>query len=167
MSYLRIAPHGSIFRYCVYASMVLTNACIIGFLTVLWTQCRYAMMMVVMMMIHPSSLSVLYPLLTSLLRPTHSPPSSYWNLLRTSRDCVNETPILLSQSVTTVINDFIVYVLPMPTLYRLQMPVAQRVGLMALFGVGSIVVLAVCMRTYWVHGELPASLVGRNRRRRR
>lgn len=42
LSYLRIAPRGSIFRYCVYASMVLTNACIIGFLTILWTQCRYA-----------------------------------------------------------------------------------------------------------------------------
>lgn len=59
----------------------------------------------------------------------------------------------MGQCITTVITDFIVYVLPMPTLYRLKLPPAQRIGLMALFGMGSVVVIAGCMRTYWVHCE--------------
>ncbi|KAK8024950.1 hypothetical protein PG990_002773, partial [Apiospora arundinis] len=80
-----------------------------------------------------------------------SPPSSYWNLDRTEQDCISEVPGIMSQAVVTVLTDFIVYVLPMPTLYRLSLPMRQRVGLMVLFGLGGVVVVAGCMRTYWVH----------------
>ncbi|KAK8092245.1 uncharacterized protein PG998_015077 [Apiospora kogelbergensis] len=79
------------------------------------------------------------------------PPSSYWNLLRTEQDCISEVPGLMSQTILTVLLDLAVYVLPMPTLYRLSLPVRQRVGLMVLFGLGGVVVVAGCMRTYWVH----------------
>ncbi|KAK7979912.1 ATP dependent DNA ligase domain-containing protein [Apiospora arundinis] len=80
-----------------------------------------------------------------------SPPSSYWNLDRTEQDCISEVPGIMSQAVVTVLTDFIVFVLPMPTLYRLSLPMRQRVGLMILFGLGGVVVVAGCMRTYWVH----------------
>lgn len=38
----------------------------------------------------------------------------------------------------------------MPTLFRLQMPLTQRISLIILFGLGTVVVLAGIMRTYWV-----------------
>lgn len=57
----------------------------------------------------------------------------------------------MGQTTVTVITDFIVYVLPMPTLWKLQLPLAQRISLMILFGFGGVVVIAGCMRTYWVH----------------
>lgn len=44
-----------------------------------------------------------------------------------------------------------VYVLPMPTLSRLRLPLIQRIGLMILFGFGSVVIIAGIMRNYWVH----------------
>ncbi|KAK8093403.1 hypothetical protein PG997_000088 [Apiospora hydei] len=80
---------------------------------------------------------------------------SYWNLSRTESDCISEVPGLLSQTILTVLIDFTVYILPMPTLYRLSLPLHQRLGLMVLFGLGAVVVAAGCMRTYWVyHVEL-------------
>lgn len=39
----------------------------------------------------------------------------------------------------------------MPTLFKLKLPLPQRIGLMALFGVGSIIVVAGSFRAYWVH----------------
>ncbi|KAK7949334.1 uncharacterized protein PG986_010220 [Apiospora aurea] len=80
---------------------------------------------------------------------------SYWNLSRTESDCISEVPGLLSQTILTVLIDFTVCVLPMPTLYHLSLPLHQRLGLMVLFGLAAVVVVAGCMRTYWVyHVEL-------------
>lgn len=80
-----------------------------------------------------------------------SPPSSYWNLNRTPHDCISEVPGLMTQTIITVLIDFTVYILPMSTLYHLSLPLNQRLGLMVLFGLGAVVVVAGCMRTYWVH----------------
>ena len=44
-----------------------------------------------------------------------------------------------------------VYVLPMMTLANLKLPLNQRIALMVVFGFGSIVVLAACMRLYYTH----------------
>ncbi|KAI0014830.1 hypothetical protein F4780DRAFT_154397 [Xylariomycetidae sp. FL0641] len=79
------------------------------------------------------------------------PASSYWILLPYNRDCIPEGPPLMGQTIVTVITDFMVYILPMPLLWALDLPVTQRVSLTALFGMGSVVVVAGCMRTYWVH----------------
>ncbi|KAJ0158878.1 hypothetical protein CTA2_10708 [Colletotrichum tanaceti] len=38
----------------------------------------------------------------------------------------------------------------MPTLFRLRMPLGQRVSLVVLFGLGTVVVVAGVMRTYWI-----------------
>ena len=80
------------------------------------------------------------------------PMTSYWDLeFTTKHDCVAEGPPILSQSICTAIADVFVYILPMPTLLTLKLPVLQRLVLMILFGMGAIVVFAVCMRIYWVH----------------
>jgi hypothetical protein len=44
-----------------------------------------------------------------------------------------------------------IYVLPMPTLYKLKLPSTQRIGLMILFGIGGVIVVAGSFRAYWVH----------------
>ena len=80
-----------------------------------------------------------------------SPISSYWNLARNESDCVSEAPALLSQAATTAVCDFIVWVLPLPALYQAKLPLAQRLALITLFSFGLVVVLAGCIRTYWIH----------------
>ncbi|KAK4040686.1 hypothetical protein C8A01DRAFT_46055 [Parachaetomium inaequale] len=84
-------------------------------------------------------------------RMTSDPVTSYWNLMYTQRDCVSELATTMSQAITTAIADFIVWVLPMPALYRAKLPLAQRLALITLFSFGLVVVVAACIRTYWIH----------------
>ncbi|KXH37460.1 integral membrane protein [Colletotrichum simmondsii] len=74
----------------------------------------------------------------------------YWTLFADWGNCIPEWPPLAGQGITNVLTDIAVYVLPMPTLFRLQMPLTQRISLIILFGLGTVVVLAGIMRTYWV-----------------
>ncbi|KAK4238313.1 hypothetical protein C8A03DRAFT_43912 [Achaetomium macrosporum] len=84
-------------------------------------------------------------------RTTCTPLSSYWNLLAGSRDCLPEGPPLIAHAATTICSDFLVWVLPLPSLYRAKLPLSQRLALIVLFSVGLLVVFAACIRTYWVH----------------
>ncbi|KAF2018532.1 hypothetical protein BU24DRAFT_458295 [Aaosphaeria arxii CBS 175.79] len=82
------------------------------------------------------------------------PISSYWKLVADHRDCIPEGPPLLVQSTLNVVTDFMIYALPIPTLFRLSLPVSQRIGLAILFGFGGVIVVAGSFRAYWVHYTL-------------
>src|SRR3954453_23778049 len=73
------------------------------------------------------------------------PLSSYWDLFRYERDCISESETLLAQASTTAIADFVVWVLPMPWLYRARLPLHQRLGIIILFSFGLFVVVAACI----------------------
>ncbi|KAF3799355.1 hypothetical protein GCG54_00001397 [Colletotrichum gloeosporioides] len=75
----------------------------------------------------------------------------YWDLTVMDRNCMAEWPPLAGQTITTVITDIIVYLLPMPTLFRLRLPVLQRIVLIILFSLGTVVVVAGIMRTWWTY----------------
>ncbi|KAL0780158.1 hypothetical protein CaCOL14_004642 [Colletotrichum acutatum] len=79
------------------------------------------------------------------------PAWHYWDLFMENRNCIEEWPPLAGQTITTVLTDFAVYVLPMPTLFRLRLPMMQRLILIILFSLGTVVVVAGIMRTYWAH----------------
>ena len=94
--------------------------------------------------------ALIFGFLTILWTQCH-PSKEYWGLFATDRQCVPEGPPVLSQAILTVFVDIMVYVLPMPTLCKLRLPIVQRIGLMILFGFGSVVIVASIMRTYWVY----------------
>ncbi|KAF4847464.1 Satratoxin biosynthesis SC1 cluster protein 4 [Colletotrichum siamense] len=75
----------------------------------------------------------------------------YWDLTALDRNCMAEWPPLAGQTITTVITDIVVYLLPMPTLFRLRLPVLQRIVLIILFSLGTVVVVAGIMRTWWTY----------------
>ncbi|KAK3986827.1 hypothetical protein QBC44DRAFT_332569 [Cladorrhinum sp. PSN332] len=79
------------------------------------------------------------------------PITSYWNILLSGRDCLPEGPPLLTQAAMTVVADFIVWVLPLPTLYKARLPLSQRIALIVLFSFGGVVVIAAVLRTYWIY----------------
>lgn len=54
--------------------------------------------------------------------------------------------MLMLYSVT----DLLVVVLPMPIIYRLQLPTQQQMGIIVLFGVGFLVTLAGAVRTVFL-----------------
>ncbi|KAI4708374.1 hypothetical protein J4E89_006998 [Alternaria sp. Ai002NY15] len=82
------------------------------------------------------------------------PISSYWTLQADHRDCIPEGPPLVVQSVLNVVTDFMIYALPIPTLFGLSLPTTQRIGLVILFSVGGVIVVASSFRAYWVHYTL-------------
>lgn len=47
-----------------------------------------------------------------------------------------------------------IYALPIPTLFKLSLPINQRIGLMILFGFGGVIVVASSFRAYWIHYTL-------------
>ena len=79
------------------------------------------------------------------------PISSYWTLIAGDGDCIPEGPPLVVQTIVNVVTDFMIYALPIPTLFGLTLPMIQRVGLAILFSVGGIIVVAGSFRAYWVH----------------
>lgn len=83
-----------------------------------------------------------------------SPISSYWDLTADHRDCIPEGPPLVVQSTLNVVTDFMIYALPIPTLFSLSLPWNQRIGLVVLFSVGGVIVVAGSFRAYWIHYTL-------------
>ena len=79
------------------------------------------------------------------------PAHKYWDLFDNNRHCVEEGPPLMGQIAVTILTDILVYVLPMPTLVRLNLPWSQRIILLVVFGFGAVVVVAGIMRLYYVH----------------
>jgi hypothetical protein len=47
-----------------------------------------------------------------------------------------------------------IYALPIPTLFRLSLPMPQRIGLVSLFSIGGVIIVAGSFRAYWVHYTL-------------
>jgi len=71
-------------------------------------------------------------------------------LARIRHDCVDEAPLLLAHTCITPILDFFVWVIPLPSLYHLKLPLSQRIAVIALFSFGLVVISAGCIRIYWV-----------------
>lgn len=51
--------------------------------------------------------------------------------------------------VVNTVADLIVAVIPIPLVWRLRMPLKQRVGVCVLFGLGLIVIVAGAVRSYY------------------
>ncbi|KAK4097878.1 hypothetical protein N658DRAFT_433124 [Parathielavia hyrcaniae] len=80
------------------------------------------------------------------------PLSSYWDPSPSSAEnCNPEDVHLLANASLTAICDFIVWVVPLPAIYAAKIPRSQRIALIALFSTGLVVIVAGCVRAYWIH----------------
>ena len=59
--------------------------------------------------------------------------------------------MLFAYAISTVIFDFIVWALPLPTIYGTSLPLSQRLALIALFSVGLCVVIAAAVRIHYLN----------------
>lgn len=134
VSYFRIAPDKSMFRKLVWGTAAIVLAAFITFLVALWLQCMYARCL------HVQGYT-----------DNNRPIASYWTLLAREGDCIPEGPPLVVQTVVNVVTDLMIYALPIPTLFNLSLPIIQRFGLVVLFSVGGVIVVAGSFRAYWVH----------------
>lgn len=66
------------------------------------------------------------------------PINSYWDLTIKDKKCYNQE---LASQVTSVLNsvsDFAVFLWPAPNIWRIQLPVQQRIALMFVFCLGVV-----------------------------
>ena len=61
-----------------------------------------------------------------------------WDVTITEGSCIDRTPLYMATAVLNMATDILLLVLPVPMVVRLQMPRAQKLGLICIFGVGSL-----------------------------
>ncbi|KEF63026.1 uncharacterized protein A1O9_01002 [Exophiala aquamarina CBS 119918] len=77
-----------------------------------------------------------------------------------SDHCINLIAFFYSNSIIMIVNDLILYLLPMWLLRNVDMLRGHRVGLYALFGFGGLVVLASVFRLVAVYGVATSDISG-------
>lgn len=80
---------------------------------------------------------------------TCSPVSDYWTLSLTPQKCINERMHLLLGGIINTLTDFLVFLLPLPTVLSLKIHRRQQILLCLLFGAGLIVCIAGTVRIWF------------------
>ncbi|KAL4918962.1 CFEM domain-containing protein [Aspergillus aurantiobrunneus] len=77
-----------------------------------------------------------------------SPISYYWNKWDGEHEgkCISHNNILLAHSTINIVLDVGIMAIPMPTLFRLQMPLEKRLGVSVMFAVGIVVTIISIFR---------------------
>ncbi|KAL8969484.1 MAG: hypothetical protein Q9183_001975 [Haloplaca sp. 2 TL-2023] len=69
--------------------------------------------------------------------------------------CLDRPALLWASSVLTLLNDIAILVLPIPILWRLQMPQSKKIGILGIFLLGSFVVLTTIIRLCYINDVIP------------
>ena len=65
-----------------------------------------------------------------------NPPSKTWDLTIVKGSCINKNAFYVASSVINVVTDIMIYLLPLRTVWTLQLPLRQRLGLLLVFMTG-------------------------------
>ncbi|KAF1940627.1 hypothetical protein EJ02DRAFT_435494 [Clathrospora elynae] len=91
--------------------------------------CVYASMFLVV----GYNIALVFPLIFAC-----TPFKRNWDITTTDGSCIDRTPLYMATAVLNMITDILLLVLPIPMIVKLQMPRAQKAGLICIFGVGSL-----------------------------
>ncbi|RDW71128.1 hypothetical protein BP6252_07691 [Coleophoma cylindrospora] len=89
----------------------------------------------------------LFIILTSML--TCLPVAKFWDDTIPGY-CQHKRPLWFVHAAFNVCTDFAIMILPMPVLWRLQMPKKQKVTLMCIFGLGGVVCIISAIRVWTI-----------------
>lgn len=79
------------------------------------------------------------------------PISAAWTLSFKPQNCINIQAHLLAAGILNTLSDFLVVLLPIPIVLRLQLPPRQMIVVVMLFGAGFIAVAAGGARTWYTY----------------
>jgi hypothetical protein len=65
------------------------------------------------------------------------PVKRTWDISITEGSCIDRTPVFMATAVLNMATDILLLVLPVPMIMKLQMPRAQKLGVICAFGIGS------------------------------
>jgi hypothetical protein len=81
----------------------------------------------------------------------HRPISQYWTLSMEPQKCISEPAFLLASGIINTVTDFIVVILPVPVVWKLQLGRREQLVLVLLFGAGFIVSIVGGIRTVYTY----------------
>lgn len=67
-----------------------------------------------------------------------NPIEKNWDVSISEGSCINRTGLYLATAVVNIISDTMCLILPIPIVLKLQMPRIQKLGIICMFGVGSM-----------------------------
>ena len=80
------------------------------------------------------------------------PPQDYWTIsIEPQPNCINQGSTLLVAGIINTLTDFLVVLLPIRTLWVLQLPNRQQIFVILIFGLGFISCGAGLARTYYLY----------------
>lgn len=65
-----------------------------------------------------------------------SPREKYWNVLMTTGHCLDVNDANISAGAVNSFSDFVILLLPLSVIWRLQMPLKRKIGVSAVFLTG-------------------------------
>ncbi|KAF4959155.1 hypothetical protein FGADI_1895 [Fusarium gaditjirri] len=78
------------------------------------------------------------------------PLQSFWDP-RVKGHCVLSQPIMwLISGILNIVTDFAIIVMPLPIVWKLQLPRSQKIYLTSIFGLGSLTVAIAILRVQWL-----------------
>ncbi|KAJ5982347.1 hypothetical protein N7451_012447 [Penicillium sp. IBT 35674x] len=88
------------------------------------------------------------------------PISDFWRAPPrvAAQHCLPQGPVWYSNAAMQIFSDVVILVIPMPWLYRLQLPQQQKIGIMLVYGVGIFAIATSSVRLY----ELSTMVNGRD-----
>lgn len=78
-----------------------------------------------------------------------SPISAYWTIELKHDHCINEPAHLIAAGTINTVTDFVLVILPVRTVMALELPLKQRIIVIALFSVGLLASAAGVARVYF------------------
>lgn len=67
-----------------------------------------------------------------------SPIAMSWDVGITEGSCINRPTLYIATAVANILSDIILFILPIPMVIKLQIPLMQKIGLGFIFTVGSL-----------------------------
>lgn len=61
------------------------------------------------------------------------------------KHCLPKGPVWYANAAMQIFSDVVILILPMPLLYKLQLPRPQKIGIMLVFGVGVLYVFSFAL----------------------
>lgn len=69
-----------------------------------------------------------------------TPPQKAFQF-KTTGQCINAGILYMATAVSNIITDTMLFVLPIPMIYNLHMPLKMKIGAIVVFGIGSMYVV--------------------------
>jgi Fungal rhodopsin domain len=99
-----------------------------------------------------SNAGICFPFVYSTSTDHQRSPYNYWTLtFEPQPECISETKHLLAAGIVNTLTDFMVVVIPIPILSRLQLPTQQVIIVVMLFAAGFLVTISGAVRSVYIY----------------